>query len=500
MRSDNLKRHIESCKEKPKSGVCTYGNFQKSYSTPEDEDDESVLSFGTMNNVINKGDTYPSSMGIIPYNAVPPSKERAGDVESMIRKPAEPTKKRRVTEDYQTSAAAKKSRQEDDRRPDIIDCMGYITPIKGDGIGYINGDVHNTRDGYDEGDSDMDGEEEVVVKTVSDEDAHDASESIDTNEESNSVESMENAKIQDSIDADDISKVLPEFIDHMIKKPRKRIRELLHSLKKNGIDDGEYVDKLEKLIDEFLRGGKKVTKDIENALRALKTTSTTVEISNILNHIEDMNIRFTDILRRLSYALEEEGDQIINVLRTLKQEHTISRSAFEKLHSEDEVSDLTIPYIIEVLKAHPDREDEEVTTTNGRGGVVFLPGTDVGLLQKLCLLTAEYDAGNKTTRNEIVAILDRLYDRKGITEKDYNECNNWLDAEEGDHDKKGHVQKICNKLSDLGAKYHAGDHDTSTAQNIWECTEALVNAGAVTNRQCQEVRCKLINDCEHVLH
>ena len=31
-----------------------------------------------------------------------------------------------------------------------------------------------------------------------------------------------------------------------------------------------------------------------------------VEISNILNEIEDMSTRFTDILRRLNYALEEE--------------------------------------------------------------------------------------------------------------------------------------------------------------------------------------------------
>ena len=114
-------------------------------------------------------------------------------------------------------------------------------------------------------------------------------------------------------------------------------------------------------------------------------------------------------------------------------------------------------------------------------------------------MTAEYDAGNKTTRNQIVAILDQLYDRKVITEEDYIECNNWLDAEEDDHDKKGHVQKICDKLSVLGAKYHVGDRDTTTAQEIWKCTEALVNAGAVTNTQCQEVRCKLINDCEHVL-
>ena len=472
----------------------TFGNFRGLNSKPADEDDaSSVMSFGTLNSVINKGETYPSTMELNPYivvdNAIPSSKERANSIQAHDNNTI---KKKRLHEDDQTlPSSAKRLRQDD--RPDIIDCVGYITPIKGDGIGNIDGDVHNTHD------SDMDGEEEVLVKTISDEDdAPGASESINNDEESNTVESVENAKIQDSLDADDISKVLPEFIDHMIKKPRKRIWELLHSLKKK--DDGEYVDKLEKLIDEFLRGGKKVTKDIENALRALKTTSTTVEISSILNEVEDMNVRFTDILRRLSYALDEEGDQIINVLQTLKQEHKISQSAFEKLRDEEEVSDLTLPYIIKVLKAHPNRKDEEDVTAIRHGGIVFLPGTDEELLQKLCLLTAEYDAGNKTTRNQIVAILDRLYDRKLITEDEYNECNNWLNAEEDDHHKKEHVQKICDKLSGLGAKYHAGDHDASTAKEIWKCTEALVNAGAVSNTQCQEVRCKLINDCEHILH
>ena len=53
------------------------------------------------------------------------------------------------------------------------------------------------------------------------------------------------------------------------------------------------------------------------------------------------------------------------------------------------------------------------------------------LKDKLCLLAAEYDAGNTTTRNEIVAILDRLRAQNFIAEEEYDELNDWLDRSDG---------------------------------------------------------------------
>ena len=45
------------------------------------------------------------------------------------------------------------------------------------------------------------------------------------------------------------------------------------------------------------------------------------------------------------------------------------------------------------------------------------------------MLLAEYQAGNTTTGNEIVVVLDLLRNRDGTREEDYTKCNNWLDGE-----------------------------------------------------------------------
>ena len=61
-----------------------------------------------------------------------------------------------------------------------------------------------------------------------------------------------------------------------------------------------------------------------------------------------------------------------------------------------------------------------------KGDGIFLPGTIKGLLQKLNILEAEFQAGNKTTQNEIVAVLDELKRRKAINEIIYNQINTTL--------------------------------------------------------------------------
>ena len=60
------------------------------------------------------------------------------------------------------------------------------------------------------------------------------------------------------------------------------------------------------------------------------------------------------------------------------------------------------------------------------GSVSFLPSDIDGLWQKLKLLRAEYKSGNKTTRNELVAVLDELKQQGGITEEEYAKLNTSL--------------------------------------------------------------------------
>ena len=59
-------------------------------------------------------------------------------------------------------------------------------------------------------------------------------------------------------------------------------------------------------------------------------------------------------------------------------------------------------------------------------GVVYLSEDPSELTNRLELLIAEYKAGNTTTRNEIVAIMDELV-RKGIIDsKQYNHLHKYL--------------------------------------------------------------------------
>lgn len=59
-------------------------------------------------------------------------------------------------------------------------------------------------------------------------------------------------------------------------------------------------------------------------------------------------------------------------------------------------------------------------------GIYFLPGDIKSLSSKLKLLLAEFRAGNTSTRNEIVFILDELLRRKRISRKEYVEINTLL--------------------------------------------------------------------------
>ena len=61
----------------------------------------------------------------------------------------------------------------------------------------------------------------------------------------------------------------------------------------------------------------------------------------------------------------------------------------------------------------------EMKEGESEGDGIFLPGDIKGLKTKLNLLLAEFRAGNTTTRNEIVFILDELLRRKQMSKKEY---------------------------------------------------------------------------------
>ena len=57
---------------------------------------------------------------------------------------------------------------------------------------------------------------------------------------------------------------------------------------------------------------------------------------------------------------------------------------------------------------------------------MFLPSTIKALGERLKVLVGEFMAGNTTTRNELIAVLDQLRSRNAITETKYTTISSHL--------------------------------------------------------------------------
>ena len=73
----------------------------------------------------------------------------------------------------------------------------------------------------------------------------------------------------------------------------------------------------------------------------------------------------------------------------------------------------------DVESDNTDEQQSPMKKKTEGSGVIFLPGTIKALIEKLELLIGEYNAGNTTTRNEIVSIVDVLRKRNVISENEY---------------------------------------------------------------------------------
>ena len=414
MRSDNLKRHKKVCGKIAGEGVRSCNA----------SDTPTGIPFGTANQIINQANTSDVQPRKWVRDDVTPNKRTSehtdivNDVQSMIKKRS---------------------------RDDVMNCVGAAKKRTGGDIEINEGKrrrLDRPHDGYI-----------YPIKESKGED-----------------------KIEAELDAEAIENVLPNFIEAMIKAPKKRMEVLL-----KGIGKDEYADRLRSLIEEFLAGDMVVTKELEKAIKALKTTSTTVEIESILNDIEDMSTRYGEILNRL-----DDTDDQMAVVRALRREQQISKLAYDKMADYLETSDLSLPVVVKILKTHPHRNDDKTGS-----GVEFLPGTMEGLHKRFCALAAEYDAGNKATRNELVAVINALRDRNFITEKQYIGCNNWVDDQ-------SEVQKICDRLGEMSEQYNAG-HRIPAAKEMLKCMDQLIDKGEVTDEQCRDVRNQINRECGHLL-
>ena len=246
-------------------------------------------------------------------------------------------------------------------------------------------------------------------------------------------------EIQKELDEEDVEKVLPEFIEARIEESRKRLMELLKK------EDGNI--RLVDLIDQFLNGDMTVNKETEDIFRTLKNTTATVEMEMLVKHIADEKERFTEIFRRFDEA--DDSDDIPVILKSFAREHKISQKAFEKLIKITEDEDLTLPALVNILKEFPHRHDDMI---KGGNGVTYLPGSTSALHHKLSLLLAEYEAGNTTTSEEIIAILDRLLERNVISDEEYQDYCRKITGK-GIQFLPNSVKELFGKLKFLAAEF-----------------------------------------------
>ena len=79
-----------------------------------------------------------------------------------------------------------------------------------------------------------------------------------------------------------------------------------------------------------------------------------------------------------------------------------------------------------ILRPLWDKYKQEDSEEEEGSGVKYLPSTIKALKEKLAVLLGEYQAGNTTTRNELVPVLDQLRSRKAISESEYRAINSAL--------------------------------------------------------------------------
>ena len=157
-------------------------------------------------------------------------------------------------------------------------------------------------------------------------------------------------------------KAIHKLIRSKISKPKRKLLKLLRDLENDGID---ALD-LKELTQTFLASeDKEINRELQDALRMLKTSSKSVEIGMLLNDIEKENYRLNQIFYRLG---ETEPNDLKFTLQRLKQEELITQELFEKL--------LERPYaVLEVLKND--------SVKKGDGVTMFLPSSPEEMLDKL---------------------------------------------------------------------------------------------------------------------
>ena len=217
---------------------------------------------------------------------------------------------------------------------------------------------------------------------------------------------------------DDIWKLIQSTTRELIKNDKEEVSKLIDNFKsKAGEDFIDSVLELEKSVEQFI-DGKATLSSIIDISRSLENSSLLlsdqIRLRMLLNDIADNRQRVQAILRRLKDNGRDE-----NTLKQLVREQLLSPEQYEKLNAAAAAIDLTA--IADIIK----------DTKVGRG-LKFLPRTVDDLKKKVQVLLKEIATkGIDATKKELIAILDELLHKDGITKNEYTSINNDIKKGEG---------------------------------------------------------------------
>ena len=214
------------------------------------------------------------------------------------------------------------------------------------------------------------------------------------------ADSLPLTKVQEK---DDIWKLIESTTRDLIKNDKEEVSKLIDNFKSEaGEDFIDSVLELEKLVELFL-DGKATLSSIIDSSRKLENSSLPLSeqlrFRMLLNDIADNRHRVQTILRRLNDNGKDE-----NTLKQLVREQLLSPEQYEKIK---ENADLTA--IADIIK-----------DTKGGRGLKFLPRTIADLKSKVQVLLKEIATkGTDAIKKELIALLDELLHKNGITKNEY---------------------------------------------------------------------------------
>ena len=198
--------------------------------------------------------------------------------------------------------------------------------------------------------------------------------------------------------------------------PSKEVRGLELSV--------NIVDNLKILIDKFLQG-KLFDQDGELILPRIIGLCSQLECSPVLmvtkiklqrlkillKDINENRYRVTTILTRLDETEDDDKDDIVNALKSLRRDELISPEQYVKLMIDDAAFDPKT--IVKIIK-----------NTKVGSGLKFLPTELIDLKNKIKSAISEE---NNISLKDILVYLDEMFRKNGISENDYQSIKNEID-------------------------------------------------------------------------